>query len=79
MRNNSAKKDIGSQSKKKKGNDELPSFKKKDLGLNRDNRDKEREKSLEKAKQQQQLGIVLGLGLGDMALKGMKMNMKKKR
>ena len=78
MRNNSAKKDIGSESKKKKGNDDLPSFKKKDLGLNRDNRDKEREKSLEKAKQQQ-LGIGLGLGLGDMALKGMKMNMKKKR
>jgi hypothetical protein len=68
MRNFSAKKDIG-ESKKKK--DELPSLKKKDLVP----KDKEKEKSLEKAKQQ----MALGNGAIDFSLKGLKMNVKKKR
>ena len=68
IRNNSAKKDIG-ESKKKK--EELPSLKKKDFSQ-KDN--KEKEKSLEKAKQQLALG-----GMGEFSLKGMKMNVKKKR
>lgn len=68
IRNNSAKKDIGESRKKK---DELPSLKKKDYS------NKDKEKSLEKAKQQQSLGGIGGIG--DFSLKGMKMNVKKKR